>query len=82
MDEKQQARELYAIQQDRGYQNELQNLLKDMPTLNDMFLAKNPSEEEIAEKKSQEFDAYIKVHDKKLDRVTKSNYTKPKKKRK
>ena len=39
-------------------------------------------EKYIAGKKSQEFEAYTKVHDNKLDRVTKSNYTKPKKKRK
>ena len=82
MEDKQQARELCAIQQNRDYQNELQNLLRDIPTLNDMFSVTNPTEEEIAEKKSQEYDECNRSQNKSLYRSTKSNYTKPKKKRK
>lgn len=40
------------------------------------------NEEYIAEKKSQEFDEYNRNQNKNFHRVTKSNYTKPKKKRK
>lgn len=104
MEDKQQAREFYAISQQHGMG--FGEFLKDFkfnmnegdPLKNcalfkekgcshiDGMLCDFPNcemnEKYIAEKKSQEFDTYIKIHDKKLDRVTKSNYTKPKKKRK
>lgn len=79
LEEKQKARELHAISQQHGMGSIAKDLFNKTPfLLNDMAI----SEEEIAEIKSQEFEAYIKVHDKKLDMVTGSNYTKPKKKRK
>lgn len=79
MEDKQQARELHAISQQHGMGSIAKDLFNKTPfLLNDMAI----SEEEIAERKSQEFEAYMKAHDKKLNRVTGSNYTKPKKKRK
>ena len=91
MDDKQQARELYAIQQDRNYQNELWNLLKDMPTLNDMMTKEY--RQELEEKQYQEAKERDKIQFEKdlKEQMNKKNpkkfgvgskFTKPKMKRK
>lgn len=85
-------------QMGNGFFKELFNMSKNDPVKNcalfkdkgcahvDGMLCDFPNcqmnEEYIAERKLKEFEDYTKVHDRKLDRVTKSNYTKPKKKRK
>lgn len=104
MEDKQQARELYAIQQQSGSamgsfikdfkfnMNEgdpLKNcaLFKDQGCAHiDGMLCDFPNcemnEKYISEKKSKEFDEYNRSQNKNFSRVTRSNYTKPKKKRK